>query len=123
MENERRSLLRWPVNWNARIQVKYQNSKKNINCCIKDINFKGIQVILEKKLPGIEVLKLHVILPDSEPIPLKVKVIKHEIMPDGLNLYSLQAIEMKDSDKELLYRLLNKNYFKELSSLWWKDVK
>jgi len=123
MEKERRSLLRWPVNWPARIQIKYKNSNKNFNCCIKNINFKGVQLILEKKLHNIDILKLTINISNSIAVPMKIEVVTHEVLEDGLNLYSFQIIRMKDSDKELIYQLIKKNFFEDLFKLWWKNVK
>jgi hypothetical protein len=123
MAKERRSLLRFPVNWPARIRIKYNDSNKSFNCCIKNINFKGIQLILEKKLPSLELLKFTIALPNGVTLPMKVKLTTHEIMEGRFNLYSFQIIQMKDSDKELVYHLISKDYFAELLKLWWKDVR
>lgn len=123
MSRERRGLLRWPVNWPARIRIRYNNTKKSLNCCVKNINFKGVQLILERKLPDIEILQFTLALPGEILLPMKVKLTTHEMLEGRFNLYSFQIVQMKDSDKELLYQLISRNFFSDLLKIWWEGVR
>ncbi len=122
MDKEQRGLKRWEINSPARIRLRYKNSVKNFECVIKNLNFKGFHALLKKELPGLEILKLTVILPNNDSFTAKAKIIWKKILPDGI-LYGFNLVAMKDSQRNLIYQLINKNYYPDLVKLWWKDIK
>jgi len=122
MDKEQRGLRRWDINSPARIRLRYKNSVKNFECTIKNINFKGFDLFLKKELPELEILKLTVILPNDDSFTAKAKVIWKQVLPDGI-LYGFNIVAMKDSQRNLIYQLINKNYYPDLVKLWWKDIK
>lgn len=122
MDKELRSLKRWELNCPARIRLRYNNSPKSFECIIKNLNFKGLQAILKKELPKLETPKLTVVFPNEITFTAKVKVIWKKILPESV-LYGFSIVEMKDSEKNTIYQLINSNHFLELVKLWWKDVK
>ncbi|MFH0827358.1 MAG: PilZ domain-containing protein [Candidatus Omnitrophota bacterium] len=122
MEGEKRDLKRWNTDWPARIRINYKNSIKNFDCFIKNINFKGLQVYLKNDLPDLKVLKCTIILPSSDTFSVKTQVAWKQVCEDGFRLYGLDFVGAKDSDKERIYQIINKNCYPELVKTWWQDT-
>jgi hypothetical protein len=123
MGEEKRNLVRWKVNWPAKLRFKYNNSIKNYECIVNDINFKGFQATLKKKLPEGKTLKFAIVLKDGAWLKVKAEIESQSALADGTSVYNFLFINIPDEDKERFYQLINKNYFPELRKLWWKDVK
>ena len=102
--------------------MRYENSIKNFECILKNLNFKGFHACLKKELPAQDVLKLTVILPSNESFTSKVKVIWKKALPEGI-LYGFYIIAMKDSEKNIIYSFINKERFPDLVKLWWQGIK
>ena len=117
-DKEQRSVIRWEINSPARVRLNYKNSIKNFECVLKDLNLKGFGAIFKKELPPLEVMKLTVTLPNGENFTGKMKVAWKTILPESV-LYGFNIISMKDGDKNLIFRLINKSHSKDLVKLWW----
>lgn len=121
-DKERRAVKRWDINCPARIRLRYKNSVKNFECVVGNLDFKGFRARLKKELPPLEALKLTVIFPNSGNFTAKCEVAWKQVLPDGI-LYGFNIIAMKDSERNLLYQLINSSHFPDLVKLWWKDVR
>jgi hypothetical protein len=123
MESEKRDLRRWDADWPARIRINYKNSIKKFNCSIKNINFKGLQVHMQKELPSLKVLKLTIIFPSNDSFTVKATVIWKQALEDGSKLYGLDFVNVKDCERENIYQVIIKNCFPDLIKRWWEDTK
>ncbi|MCM8789613.1 MAG: PilZ domain-containing protein [Candidatus Omnitrophica bacterium] len=120
---ERRSLVRWKLDCQARIRLKHYNSIKNYECVINDINFKGLQATFKKKLPDNKTFKFTIVLENKIFLNVKAQVESCVILPDARIKYNFYFLSMKEEDKDSFYQFISKNYSLLLKNLWWKDVK
>lgn len=123
MNNERRLGQRWPINCPAKIRLIYKNSVKNYECNINNLSLKGLQVLLKKSLPGTEILKITLFLPENITVEARVEVLSCKAVEGGGYLYSLAIVGLKDNGKELISQLIDKKHHSELVKNWWKDTK
>ena len=123
MENEKREAVkRWEVNWKARLRINFRNSIKNFHGVVKNLNFKGMQVQLSKELPALEVLKVTVVLPSEDSFTVKARVAWKKDLPEGLRLYGLHFVGVKDFYREAILQVLRKNCLPEMLKSWWEDA-
>ena len=78
--SEHRRFPRWQVNQQAKLKI--EQAVEEVFCQVKDINYKGVGVVLEAKLPQDIALKLNLKLAsdctfDAEVWVAWVKVISH----------------------------------------------
>ncbi len=123
MDNERRLGKRWPLNSAAKIRLKYKNSVKNYECNINNLSLRGLQVLLKKPLPAVEILKITLFLPENITVEAKVQVLTQKTVEAGGYLYSLSILGVKDNGKELIGQLINKKFYSQMGKDWWRDTK
>ena len=100
---EHRNLARWQVNKKA--QIKLDGALSEAVCLIKDITFKGIQIILNSKLPLDTYVKFDLTLSEGVAIRAKAWVAWHKQI-DGRSTYGLYFTDLLDPDREKIYRFV-----------------
>ena len=122
MDRERINPPAWPVDWPVKVQVNHKNSLKNFYGHIKNISLKEIGLTLNKQIPHIDNLRLKLFLAVDVSLVVRGKVVSHQPLPDGLHFYALEIVFIRDSDKELICRLIHDKYFPQLIKQWWKGI-
>lgn len=108
---ERRKLARWQINRQAKLKLGF--ASQEIFCRVKDINYKGAQIILSAKLPEDAALKITLRLGEECTIDAEVWVAWRKII-DGVNHYGVYFSKIKDADKDKIYKVINIYYPKDL---------
>ena len=116
---QNRHIPRWETNLTAYINLG--EDKTPIACKIKDINLKGLQIILNKGLKINELLKLKIILLDKIILNAHAKVAWHKTI-DKANVYGLSFIKISGTDREKISRIILENFQPEMSKVWWKNL-
>ena len=116
----RRNLVRWQVNKQAKIKIG--ENPDFVACQIRDLNLKGIQVALEEKLEKDKFLKLSLILSSEFRLSdVEAWVAWHKVL-GGTNIYGLYFNKLKGSDKEQIYKFTYKYCSQEVKKQWWKGT-
>ena len=116
--NEHRRFPRWQINQQARL--KLEQAMEDVFCQVKDINYKGMGVVLRAKLPQDTALKISLKLSggctfDAEVWVAWVKAI------NGVNHYGLYFSRLRDADKDKIYRFVHTHVPEALANNWWLD--
>jgi hypothetical protein len=116
-----RKTPRWHINHKAKIRL--EGALYDAHCHIKDINFKGMQVILGLKLIPDKYINMRLILSPGIYMDIQVWVAWHKTI-DGRNTYGLYFSKISDADKEKIYKFVYKNVpDKILNNLFNKPLK
>lgn len=102
---ERRKFARCPVNQQG--VLKLEQAVKGTFCQIKDINVKGVKIVLNTKLPQDSALKINLKLADDYTIDAEIWVAWHKVV-NGVNHYGIYFSKIKDADKDKIYKFINK---------------
>jgi hypothetical protein len=102
-------------------KIKIEGEKFFIDCHIKNLNFRGMQVLLPKKIPKDKFLKLVIILSSDFTLDVEAWVSWQKII-DGHYIYGLYFASIRDSDKEKIYRYAWENCTEELTKRWWQGT-
>lgn len=100
---ERRKLTRWLVSRQAKIRLEGKDT--DITCCVKDINFSGMQIVLTPKLAVSRYIKFRLILDGDFTLAAQAWVAWHKEI-DGHNVYGLYFKKLKESDKSGIYKFV-----------------
>jgi len=100
---DHRKLARWQVN--KRVEIKLDGALSEAVCLVKDINFKGIQLILNLKLTLDTYIKFDLTLSEGVTIRAKAWVAWHKQI-DGHSTYGLYFTDLMDPDREKIYRFV-----------------
>lgn len=120
MTRDRRQIIRWRINWQAKI--KLEGAEAPADCRIHDINLKGIKISLAQKLTRDAFLKFNLILSDEFVSDIiEAWVAWHKIIEDK-NLYGVYFTKIRDLDKEKIYQFIRKNFSNEMSKQWFKEL-
>lgn len=117
--NERRKITRWRINKPAKI--KLAGAVAFIDCLVKDINLKGVQVVLPLRLNVDTYIKFNLKLSDNFAIECEAWIAWHK-HTDGHNIYGLLFTRLTDTDKENIYKFVYQSVPNEISRNWWKDA-
>lgn len=98
-----------------------ENQAGDANILLQDISFKGARVSLTKRLPTDSFLKIKLSLSQEVSFDLEVWAVWHKNLC-SLNVYGFYFTKIKDSDKEKIYKLVQRNSPQEVHKHWWKDV-
>lgn len=101
-----RKLTRWQISQPAKVRL--EGAFYDADCHIKDINFKGMQVILGLKLTTDTYINLRLILSPEISLDVQVWVAWHKTI-DGRNTYGLYFSKITDADKDRIYKFVYKN--------------
>jgi len=102
---ERRKLARCPINQQG--VLKLEQAVKGIFCQIKDINVKGVKIVLNTRLPQDSALKINLRLDDNYTVDAEIWVAWHKVI-NGVNHYGIYFSKIKDADKDKIYKFINK---------------
>lgn len=116
---ERRCIIRWQTSNTA--QIKLEGAESPIDCLIKDINYKGLQICLKARLPKDTHIKLKLVLNDEFSLEAEVWVAWHKSI-DDINIYGFYFTRIKDSDKEKIYKFVYKYFPEQITRQWWGDL-
>ena len=117
---ERRGIVRWPLS--RQTKVKLRGAEAFIDCVVKDINLKGLQLALGMKLPKDSFVSLSLVLSSEFTLFCEVWVAWHKVV-DGRNVYGLYFTKIKDGDKEFIYKLLRQHIPHEINRRWWAETR
>jgi len=101
-----RKITRWQINQPAKIRL--EGAVRDADCHIKDINFRGMQIILGLKLFLDSYINLRLILSPEVSLDVQVWVAWHKTI-DGQNTYGLYFSKINDEDKDKIYAFVYKN--------------
>jgi hypothetical protein len=118
--SERRSALRWRVNQQAKI--KLEGAQAYAGCQIKDINFKGLQIVLGLRLPKDTVLKFSLFLAEGFTLNIEAWAVWHKTVMDT-NIYGLYFSKIPDIDKEKIYKFMRSNFPEQIDKQWWEGLR
>ena len=115
---EHRRFPRWQVNQQAKL--KLEQAEDDVLCQVRDINYKGMGIILGTKLPQDTALKLSLSLSGDCTFNVEVWVAWAKVI-NGVNHYGLYFCRLRDADKEKIYSFVHAHLPKELAKSWWPD--
>jgi len=120
MENrERRIVWRWGIERQAKVKVGKEGDF--VSCRIKDINFKGLQILISEKIGRDSFVKLSLVLDEESTLNVDAWVVWSKVV-DGLNCYGMYFSKIKDSDRQLIYKFIHKYCSKEMISRCWEGL-
>ena len=113
---ERRRFTRWQVSLQAKFRL--EEAVEETFCQIKDINYKGTQVILNAKLPEDTAFRLNLRLSEECGFDAEVWVAWRKVV-DGINHYGLYFSKIRDADKDKIYKFIYTHKPNDLNKGWW----
>jgi len=116
--SEHRRFPRWQVNQQAKL--KLEQAEEDVLCQVKDINYKGMGIVLEAKLPQDTALKLSLRLSGDCTFDAEVWVAWAKVT-NGINHYGIYFCRLRDADKEKIYHFVHAHLPRELAKNWWPD--
>ncbi|MCU0651471.1 MAG: PilZ domain-containing protein [Candidatus Omnitrophica bacterium] len=118
MPNHRRA-GRWEVNRQAKI--KLAGAYAFADCNLKNLGFRGMQVITKIKFPA-QGLPFHFSLSLTSDIVLDIegKVAWQQVI-NGYSIYGVYFIKITDKDKEKMYQFIHNDFSRQVQSTWWPD--
>jgi hypothetical protein len=119
MYRERRQNARWTLAVRAVLRLKGQ--PEAIDCQLRDINFKGLQVVLSANLPADTFLSLSLYVQDRLILDAEVWVVWYKGIA-GLNAYGFYFSKIRDADKETIYHLVNELSPQEVARRHWQGI-
>jgi hypothetical protein len=120
MENrERRIAGRWGME--RQVKAKIDKEGEFVSCWIKDINFRGLQLLTPEKIDKDSFVKLSLVLEERSVLNVDVWIVWSKIL-DGLHCYGMYFSKIKDSDRQLIYKFINKYYSEEMASKCWEGL-
>jgi len=114
--NEHRRFPRWQINQQA--GLKLEQAEEELPCQLKDINYKGMGVVLRIKLPQDAALKISLRLSADCTFSAEVWVAWSRVI-NGITHYGLFFSKLRDADKNKIYRFVQAQAPKELANNWW----
>ena len=115
---ERRKTARWKINREGRFRL--EGSSADAACHVVDINFKGIQLTLDFKLPIDNYVKFNVMFSSEFYLNVEAWVAWHKVI-GNCNVYGLYFTKINDRDKERIYKFVYNNVPQEVTKYWWCD--
>jgi len=91
-----------------------------LDCYLKDINYKGLQISLKPQLPHDTYLKIKLLLAGEFSLDAEVWVVWQKTI-DQVRIYGLYFSRIADSDKEKIYRYLHKHHPGQIKQRWWEE--
>ena len=118
-QQNRRIAGRWKICMQAKAQL--EGSEGWRDCIIADINFKGMQIFLQEKLPADSYIRLKIML--SQDFVLAVEVwVAWSKTQEGRHSYGLVFSKIQDSDKERIYQFIQRNFPKQIYNRLRSDI-
>jgi len=118
--NERRRFVRWKIDRD--LKVKLEGAQNYANCTVNDISLCGSKICLKLKLPKDTFLKLSIVLSGESVINIEAWVVWHKAI-DGFNCYGIYFSKIKDSDKEIIYQFIRRNFPHLMANQLWRGLR
>lgn len=118
--SERRRLVRWKID--KALKVRLDGAEACANCTVNDISLTGCRLTLQLKLPTDKYLKLSIELSDESVINIEAWVAWCKT-GDCSHCYGVYFSKIRDTDKEIIYQFIRKNFPRLMSSYLWKGLK
>ncbi len=115
---DKREISRWEINKPAKI--KLDGAVVFVECFLKDISFKGLSVVLSLKLIVDSYIKFSFKLSDKYLLECEAWVAWQKTV-DGRRTYGLYFTNLKDADKEKIYKFVYEHVPEEISKKWRDD--
>lgn len=117
---DKREISRWEINKPVKIQL--DGAVVFVGCFLKDINLKGLKIILNLKLIVDSYVKFKLKLSDKYSLECEAWVAWHRAI-DGPNIhgrstYGLYFTKLNDADKEKIYKFVYEHVPEEISKRW-----
>ncbi len=104
---DHRCAPRWRINWQARIM---QEGKEDFcDCQIRDVNYKGMQVVCDEELLVDSYVTLTIMVSGSFAFKAEAWVVWCRHI-QGARVHGLAFTKFMDADKEALYRFIQKQF-------------
>jgi hypothetical protein len=115
---DKKRVNRWEIN--KPVQIKLEGAMAFAECLLKDINFKGIKVILNLRLTVDSHINFILKLSEEYSLQCEAWVVWHRNI-DGKSIYGLYFTKLSDSDKEKIYKFVYQNVPREISKGYWSN--
>jgi len=109
---ERRKISRWQINKPA--SIKLEGAVAFADCLLKDINFKGMQIVLSLRFTVDSYIKFNLKLSEEYSLECEAWVAWHKYV-EGYNIYGFYFTRLKDSDKEKIYKYVYQSVPEEIA--------
>ena len=115
---DHRQIYRWEIMREGKLQLDTGN--RTVDCFIRDINLKGIQIAVPEKLPESADLKMNLLISSLD---LNVEVVvQWEKQEDGQHVYGLAFQKIADEDKTRIYEYVSHNFPHQLRKQWFGNA-
>lgn len=104
---ERRRSARWQIN--REVKLRIEGTKREVPGIIHDLNFNGAKISLDQRLPYDKRVKIEISLSDDFTLEVKIWVAWHK-QAMGKNVYGVYFAEMRNSDREAIYKFMRSNF-------------
>ena len=107
------------------IFVKYHRLAENkfIDCCAKDINYKGLRLVIEEDLSLGDFVQLHLCLPGRPHLEILGKVVWEKQFKPGCKEAGIVFVNLPDHFKDEIFEYIYKYHRQEFIKHWWEGVK
>ena len=113
---ERRQIHRWRVMRDAKLQ--FDGDDRMVDCCIRDINSKGMQISMTERLPEKSSLRMNLLI--DQVLNLDVDaVIPWRTKEDSRNIYGLSFRQIADEDKTQIFEYVSSHFPRQMREQWW----
>jgi len=103
---QKRTIPRWVIC--APAKVKWEGRGDYLDCQVKDLNMKGLAMVLAEKIPADS---LTLSLKFNEECFFDVDVtVAWKKEAGGNNTYGMKFSKMRDADKEKIYRMIRRDF-------------
>lgn len=117
---EQRNNVRWLVS--RPIKIKLAGEDDFVDCCLVNLNYKGLQLALGPKVIGQDqFINFSILLDDDFTLDVEAWIVWHKVI-DNKNHYGFYFTRIKDSDKSRLYKFVFKYAPQELNNCWWRGI-
>lgn len=108
--SEQRMLPRWKISTPAKI--KWQDTKDYLPCEVRDLNMRGVSLMLAEKISANEV-SFELYFNDKYFFHIEASVAWYQGV-GGKHIYGLRFIRLRDTDREKIYQMMRDNFPKYL---------
>ena len=116
---ERRSSGRWQVDYQA--SVKIPGHDHLFYCTVDDINFKGLRIRFPRYIDMDDVLTLDISLSNELSLKTEAAIAWNKVVGQD-DVYGLFFTKIKDSDKENIYKFIQRNFSEKIRQQVYRDI-
>lgn len=109
--SDKRNIPRWQISRQAQLQL--EGEEHFVQCCVRDINFKGMQVCSGIKLGKDSFIKFKLFLAEDYILEVQAWVVWHKTV-NNISSYGLYFERIKDGDKEKICEFIREFYPREI---------